>query len=241
MSRRAVLVVTCEHGGNEVPAEYAAAFAEARDALESHRGYDPGTLELAGEFAAALAASLHVATVSRLVVELNRSPRHRALFSEFTRVLPREARADLLARYYRPYRDAVEAHIGETIGEGNGDAIALHVSVHSFSPVMNGVERRADVGLLYDPRRPLEREYCGRRRDALMQHQGDLIVRRNYPYRGVADGLVTHLRRRFAADRYVGVELEVNQKHPLAGGAAWARLKETLIQTLAMISRTTAP
>jgi hypothetical protein len=39
-----------------------------------------------------------------------------------------------------------------------------------------------------------------------------LRVRRNYPYRGVADGFTTALRRRFPADLYLGIELEVNQR-----------------------------
>ncbi|MEX2185629.1 MAG: N-formylglutamate amidohydrolase [Pirellulales bacterium] len=238
MSRRVALVVTCEHGGNEVPPEHAAAFEGAKDILDSHRGYDPGTLELAGEFAAALAAPLHVATVSRLVVELNRSPHHRALFSEFTRGLSTPARGQLIERHYRPYRDAVEARIADVIGAG---AVALHVSVHSFTPVFDGVARRADVGLLYDPRRTLERQWCGRWRDALVQRRSDLLIRRNYPYRGVADGFVTHLRRTFSEASYVGVELEVNQKFPLASGSAWTRLKQDLAQTLATISRTTSP
>jgi hypothetical protein len=37
-------------------------------------------------------------------------------------------------------------------------------------------------------------------------------VRRNYPYLGRSDGLTTYLRRRFDRDRYVGVEIEVNQR-----------------------------
>jgi predicted N-formylglutamate amidohydrolase len=89
--------------------------------------------------------------------------------------------------------------------------------MHSFTPVFDGAPRRADVGLLYDPRRAAERQWCGRWREALLGRRPELIVRRNDPYRGGADGLVTHLRRRFDADRYVGVELEVNQKFTVGG------------------------
>ena len=38
-----------------------------------------------------------------------------------------------------------------------------------------------------------------------------LSLRMNYPYRGVNDGHVTALRRRFGADGYLGLELEINQ------------------------------
>jgi hypothetical protein len=42
---------------------------------------------------------------------------------------------------------------------------------------------------------------------------------------------VTHLRRRFGARRYAGIEVEVNQKH--VGGPSWRALVETLAATLA--------
>jgi hypothetical protein len=44
-------------------------------------------------------------------------------------------------------------------------------------------------------------------------------LRRNYPYRGVSDALVTHLRRRYGG-RGVGMEPELNQKHAQRGWRA---------------------
>jgi predicted N-formylglutamate amidohydrolase len=224
------IVVTCEHGGNEVPAEYAAAFRGAAKVLAGHRGYDPGALELARRFAAALDAPLFFGTVSRLVVELNRSPHHRALFSRYTRSLPAETRAEILARHYTPYRRAVEQRLGAMLSDRR--ARALHLSVHTFTPVLDGDVRRADVGLLYDPRRAPEVAWCQAWRESLRKRRPDLVIRRNYPYRGTSDGFVTYLRRRFAADRYAGIELEVNQKYPLTGGAAWQELMDDLVGTL---------
>ena len=55
---------------------------------------------LAREFAAPLVAS----TVSRLLVDLNRSAAHRSVFSEATRAAPAALRATILERHYRPYR-----------------------------------------------------------------------------------------------------------------------------------------
>jgi hypothetical protein len=48
-------------------------------------------------------------------------------------------------------------------------------------------------------------------RRELSQALPHLRVRRNRPYRGTSDGLTTHLRRRFAAKDYAGIELELNQ------------------------------
>jgi hypothetical protein len=97
---------------------------------------------------------------------------------------------------------------------------------------LNGEVRNTDIGLLYDPSRPLEQELCNRWRTCLGTHVPDLRVRRNYPYTGSANGFPTHLRRRFSADAYVGIELEVNQKHILKGGWRWHALRNLLADTL---------
>ena len=40
-------MLTCEHGGNRVPRRLSRAFAPIRGMLATHRGWDPGALELA--------------------------------------------------------------------------------------------------------------------------------------------------------------------------------------------------
>ena len=49
MSKKFRLLITCEHGGNQVPSAYAEYFKshQAKEILKTHRGWDPGTLELA--------------------------------------------------------------------------------------------------------------------------------------------------------------------------------------------------
>jgi predicted N-formylglutamate amidohydrolase len=109
----------------------------------------------------------------------------------------------------------------------------VHVAVHSFTPVLNGAARRVDIGLLYDPARQGETSLCRRWRAALRDASGEkLTVRRNHPYRGVSDGLTRHLRTRFPAARYTGIELEINQKLLLRDAAARARLAALLAHTL---------
>jgi predicted N-formylglutamate amidohydrolase len=223
------LLITCEHGGNKIPAQYRPLFARMGNALRSHRGYDPGALTLARDLAKAFDAELVYATTSRLLVELNRSPHHKQVFSEATRNLPAAERERLLQRYYRPYRDWVETQVAAAV---DGGEHAVHVSSHSFTPQLDGEVRRADIGLLYDPSRRSERDLCREWQRALRAADDKIVVRRNYPYRGDADGLTTHLRRRFPDGRYTGVEIEVNQKHTLGGGAAWRDLRKLLVETL---------
>jgi predicted N-formylglutamate amidohydrolase len=223
------VVITCEHGGNRVPARYRALFAGHAQLLNSHRGFDPGALELAQRFAKAGAWPLHFATTTRLLIELNRSSHHRALFSAVTRLCDAEVKAEIVRDYYEPYRQSVQAEIEREVLCGRR---VLHLSVHSFTPELNGEIRRADIGLLYDPRRNGEVAFCDAWRSQLRASRPELTVRRNYPYLGSADGFTTALRKRFPAKYYVGVELEVNQRRPLAGGAGWKRLQQDLVTTL---------
>ncbi|MGE5171115.1 MAG: N-formylglutamate amidohydrolase [Rudaea sp.] len=207
-------VVTCEHGGNRVPRELAPRFRGQRTLLASHRGYDPGALATARTLARVLGAPLVASTVSRLVVDLNRSPGRQFRDSHVMRAAPRDVRDDASSRYYAPYRGLVERIVRDALLTGRR---VVHVSSHSFTPILDGDVRQADVGLLYDPAHVAERELCARWQRELAARVPQWNVRRNYPYLGRSDGLTTYLRRRFDADRYVGVELEVNQRHCGAG------------------------
>jgi predicted N-formylglutamate amidohydrolase len=224
--RAVELIVSCEHGGNRIPPPYRALFRHARALLASHRGYDPGALELAREFARALSARLFYSTVSRLLVELNRSLGHRQSFSAF---VPKQLRDELVTRYYRPYRAQLEATVADAIRRGRR---VVHLSCHSFTPRLAGVRRSADVGLLYDPRRGSERSLCAEWKSTL-EADSHICVKLNYPYRGFADGLTADLRKRFAERDYVGLELEVNQRLVRAGGVRWRRLRRRLVGAFA--------
>lgn len=228
-----VLIVTCEHGGNRVPPAYRAVLAEAGSALAGHRGWDIGSLELARHAARRCRARLFHSTTTRLLVDLNRSAGHRAQFSAWTRGLDVELRAEIARRYWEPYRQEVESHIADHVGQG---AAVLHVSVHTFTPVLGTHVRRADVGLLYDPRRNWERQIAAQWRRVLIGRHDGLVVRRNYPYHGATDGFTTALRRRFRPREYAGLELEVNQRFPLGCPADWRRLRATVCDALAAVA-----
>jgi predicted N-formylglutamate amidohydrolase len=85
----------------------------------------------------------------------------------------------------------------------------IHIAVHSFTPVLDDVVRDADIGILYDPARTSERTLA-----MAWKRMFDpaLRVRCNVPYRGASDGLATALRKRWPASRYMGFELEINQR-----------------------------
>ncbi|MGE5469510.1 MAG: N-formylglutamate amidohydrolase [Bacteroidota bacterium] len=223
------LLISCEHGGNRIPADYRPLFAGHEAALQSHRGYDPGALALARQMAEAFEAPLFACLTSRLLVDLNRSPGHPARFSEITRRLPKAVRDQIDSHHYLPYRQAVERPVMAALAAKNR---VVHISSHSFTPVLDGQERNADVGFLYDPACLPERAFGRDWMTALQARAPSLKLRRNYPYRGNADGLCAWLRRRYSAVGYLGIELEVNQRHVAAGGPPWRRLCAAIVAAL---------
>ncbi len=222
-------IITCEHGGNRVPAPYRRLFRGQRTLLDSHRGYDPGSLVMAKALASAFAAPLVASTVSRLLIDLHRSIGHPHLFSAVTRAAPAQTRAQIVERYYRPYRVQVERLVRQAVARGHR---VIHISSHSFTAELDGKVRGTDVGLLYHPARRGEAEVCARWKEALAVSAPEFRVRRNYPYAGKGDGLTSHLRLRFGQSDYVGIELEVNQRVVLAAGRRWTALRRLLIDSL---------
>ncbi len=206
---RTTFILSCEHGGNRIPARYRPLFSGKERLLASHRGHDLGALDVARVLARNLQCPLHAATVSRLLVDLNRSEGHPRHFSEITREFPAEERERILARHYRPHRERIERDIRRIVRNGSR---VIHLAIHSFTPVLDGERRRTDIGLLFDPARKRESAGCRAWKKELVWRAPHLAVHCNRPYRGTSDGLTTALRRIFPDTRYAGVEVEINQR-----------------------------
>ena len=226
-----LVLITCEHAGKKVPAEYRALFRDQDALLDTHRGWDPGALILAREMAAAFRAPLFYSETTRLLIDLNRSIGNRDLDSEFSRPLPVRTRREIVERHYRPHHEPIEVWLRDAIAAGRR---VIHIASHSFTPELNGQMRTADLGFLYDPGRRGEVALSNHWIDALRVARPDLRLRRNYPYLGKSDGLTFRTRRAYPDERYVGIELEVNQQFVRTGGRPWPRLRAVLIETLAI-------
>ena len=221
------LVFTCEHGGNEIPKKYQSLFVNATDSLNSHRGIDYGSLDLF-EFCKSLSDFSKSITVSRLLIELNRSKHHPKIFSELSATLNLGTKANLISEFYDPYRDKVEAEILKLNKKGEE---VIHISFHSFTPSLNGKIRNADIGLLYDPSSNSEKLICKKLKEYFKYELPDFYIRYNYPYLGTADGFTTYLRKKFP-ENYTGIELEINQKFVGIDNVFPAKLKSAIFNAL---------
>lgn len=212
--QRDQLVISCEHASNLLPARYGN-LGLGRRALESHIAWDRGARSIARHCAARLRCSYHEGRFSRLLIDLNRSPHHPKLIPKVAfgvRVpgneqLGEDERRARFVEYYQPYRERLLDDVRRTI---RSSGACLHLSIHTFAHRLGGTVRRADLGVLYDPARQREKEIA-LALTTFLRELG-LRTRSNYPYRGTSDGLTSFCRKTLPADRYMGIELEVNQR-----------------------------
>lgn len=203
------ILITCEHAVNKVPTNLQELFSNHFGVLNTHEAIDYGALEIATALHENLRCPLYTALVSRLVVDCNRSQTHPKCFSRFTSTMNKEQRNTLLQTYYHTYRNPVISEIKKQV-ESTPNPV-IHLSIHSFTAILNDHIRQTDIGLLYDPGRQGEKKFVKEWQKALKKEAPHLRVRLNYPYRGQSDGFSTSLRKQFNDSQYIGIELETNQ------------------------------
>lgn len=230
MGNSAGLLLTCEHASAALPAEFLPLFADTEPGfLSSHRAYDAGAADVTQDLSRQLGVDAHYGSMSRLVVDLNRSPASRNVFSRWSRELPAARKEELLATVHAPFRQAARTQAGWLLK--NLPRI-VHLSVHSFTPVLDGEVRTCEIGLLYDPARQAESRLAARWAALLQQQRPDWRIRKNYPYRGVSDGHVTALRKEWPNPVYTGLELEINQSL-VENTGRWQEARQAICATFA--------
>jgi predicted N-formylglutamate amidohydrolase len=151
---RSPIVLLCEHASNYIPPEYAGLGVSPAE-LQRHIAWDIGAADVARHLARTLDATAFLGTYSRLMIDLNRPLGARSSIvarSEATDIpgnatLPaaeRERRQQLI---FKPYHDAIEAHLQARSRAGRKTFV---VAIHSFTPVFLGNARQWHVGILFE-------------------------------------------------------------------------------------------
>lgn len=201
------IIISCEHAVNTIPTAYQHLFHQEPDVMNSHYAFDIGAIDIAKHISQALQCPLIEATASRLLIDCNRSLHNAHCFSSVTKRLPQHEKKNIIDHYYSPFRQAVDMFIHEHVSKG---IPVIHLSIHSFTPILNNIIRNTDIGLLYDPSRFLEKKWAIQWRNQLLAENPTYRVRMNYPYRGTSDGFVTTLRKQYPERYYLGFEIENN-------------------------------
>lgn len=201
----APLVLTCEHASCVVPLEYNDLGLDTEQ-LTDHIGWDIGAHEVTAAVASHFDAAAVLAGVSRLLIDCNRELSDQNLIvaeSHGTRIpgnvrIDRSERGRRIRDFYAPYHRTIDAVLKRP------DRPFL-LSMHSFTPSLNGRERRFDIGVLFDT--------CAAEAQDLAAHlTGEgLRVRRNEPY-SAFDGLIFSARTHGVRFGLRYLELEINNR-----------------------------
>ncbi|MBF0355323.1 MAG: N-formylglutamate amidohydrolase [Alphaproteobacteria bacterium] len=220
----APVLLICDHAANAVPASLRNLDLPESD-LNRHIAWDIGAEAVTLGLAARLGATAVLGSVSRLVIDLNRDP-------TLADAIPKESDGieipgnrnltyveitERIDSYFIPYHQAVEKEIAR-LGR------PTLVSLHSFTPVMNGQTRPWQVGILWNQDGRLAVPLI----EVLSQRPG-LCVGDNLPYSGRE---LAYSLNRHGANRqllHVGIELRQDEIDQPGKAEAWA---EILCETL---------
>lgn len=238
----APVVLVVDHASNRIPEAWGT-LGLPQTALEAHIAWDPGALPLAREMSRRLDAPLIHATVSRLVLDLNRPLVSRTLIpvvSEATTIpgnvdLTEADRAHRIAAVYEPYHAALagllDRHVRACAGRGAHDVAV--VAVHTFTPVYLGRERHLELGVLFDRDDRLGRGLL----DQVTSEPG-LRVAANEPY-SPADEVYYTLDRHAVSRGLLNVMLEIRNdllRTPEAHDRWSVLLSDAITRTMGIIA-----
>lgn len=206
---RSLFLLVGDHAGNLVP-ERLEGFGLTEEERNRHIAWDIGVADLGRELATWLDATFIEQRYSRLVIDCNRAPTSSEAIVEVSDGTPITANAGLsvdarecrIAEIFDPYHAAIAGAIVTRLGEYGGLVV---VSLHSFTPSLNGTFRPWEIGVLYEED---SGDFAIRVRDELSRTSG-WNIGDNEPYRfDETDYTVpVHACRRNLAY----VELEVRQ------------------------------
>lgn len=149
------LVLVADHAKRGLPGEYGDLGLPAAE-FERHIAYDIGAEQVTRMLARRLGVPAVMANFSRLLIDPNRGEDDPTLIRQLYdgTVIPanypmsESERERRLAGFYRPYHDAVGALVS-SVAAASGAAPFL-LSIHSFTPFMQGIARPWHVGILWD-------------------------------------------------------------------------------------------
>jgi predicted N-formylglutamate amidohydrolase len=197
-----------DHAGRAIPAALGDLGVSALD-LERHIAWDIGVSGLGAVLSRTLDATFIHQRYSRLVIDCNRALSSRGSIVEISdgvaipgnsglTLADRRAR---IANIYLPYHDRIASELTERKARG---ARTILVSLHSFTPVMDGEARPWRLGVLHRNDSQFSLKVLGALRQELGDEVGD-----NEPY--AMDGIDYTIPFHADAHGLEYVEVEVRQ------------------------------
>lgn len=231
---RAPVLLVCDHASNRIPASLGTLGLPAAE-LERHIAWDIGAAGVTERMAELLDAPALLSGYSRLVLDCNRHPggvgsvpaTSDGVAIPGNRDLSDAAVAARVAALFEPYQRAIADRLAAFAAAGTVPAL---ISIHSFTPAMNGRPRPWHVGILWDA----DARIPGPLLEALGA-EATLVVGDNEPYSArEPHGYTTDVHGTRAGLPHVLIEIRQDLIADAAGQADWAgRLAAALKPILA--------
>ncbi|MDY7099154.1 MAG: N-formylglutamate amidohydrolase [Pseudomonadota bacterium] len=212
----AKLVCVADHASNFVPDNVPLGIPAKL--LNEHIAVDIGVEGIAQRLARRHGVPAHIATVSRLVVDLHREEDHPGVVPTESdgHLVPGNIGADVearLDRFYRPYHAALETFLEAQSPE-------LILSIHSFTPKLetNTADRPWEIALLYN-----QDDRAARHAIRLFGELG-LNVGDNEPYSGRELNATMNRHAEAHGRPYCAIEIRQDLVATRAEQARWAAM-----------------
>ncbi len=215
------IVLSCEHASARLPPAWPWPESDRR-LQNTHWNVDIGAAEFTREMAELVGATAVLARFTRLLIDPNRVLDSATLFRDSAEGLPiqlnegldDEERQRRIDQYYLPFHRAMDRYIGQA------QSANLLFSVHSFTPMYEGVARELELGVLFDENADLADAVCAGLSDA------GFDARLNEPWSGLNGLMYSALRH---ATTYKKRSLEIEMRQDLSADANWrAQFAHTL-------------
>ena len=217
------VLLVCDHASNAVPEEYDRLGLPV-ETFARHIAYDIGAALVTKALSRLLNAPAVLAGFSRLLIDPNRGDDDPTLVMKLSdgAIIPGNRNAgatgiaDRIARFHKPYHEAIAGRISAARAQGVSPAI---LSLHSFTPVFQGFSRPWHIGILWDKDGRIAQPLL-----ASLRADSNLSVGDNLPYSGelVGDCMYWHGTRNGLP--HVLIELRQDLIVDKSGAEHWAQL-----------------
>lgn len=148
------LIIVCDHAANLIPQCFNS-LGLSLPQLSDHIAWDPGAAQVARHLAHRLQAPLVLSQYSRLVIDCNRPvqseelipPQSAGVIIPGNQALSAQQRTARVDQFFVPYHQAIEQLIHRRRRLGGQFLPRILLSIHSFTPRLNQVERPWHIGV----------------------------------------------------------------------------------------------